>query len=69
MAKKLDKTDWLYAYSAEIHRRLKNCKVYPTWQHLPAGHMRYVDGASPKRAATAYLNETKYGRQACALKK
>jgi hypothetical protein len=63
-----EKSSWLYTYHDEINKRLKNCTKrgsYPTWQHLPAGHMRFAQGKTPKQAATAYLAETKYGRQAC----
>jgi hypothetical protein len=68
MARDDEKTGWLYAYDAEITKRLKDCTKrgsYPTWQHLPAGHMRFAQGKTPKQAATEYLAETKYGRQAC----
>jgi len=63
------KSKWLYAYDAVIRARLKGCRKQPTWQHLPAGHMRMAQGATPEKAAKEYLAETVFGRQACTKKK
>jgi len=66
---KMTKDVWLYKYADEVRRRLKRCKKRPTWQHWPAGHMRYADGMTPAKAAKMYLAETSFGRQKCAIRR
>jgi hypothetical protein len=58
-----EKSHWLSAYDSAIRAALRDCKKQPDWQHLPAGHMRFAQGLSPKTAAKRYLAETIYGRQ------
>jgi len=61
-----EKSHWLSAYDGAIRAALRDCKKQPDWQHLPAGHMRFAQGLSPRTAAKRYLAETMYGRQSCA---